>query len=418
MSQQGANIPANQFHVGQLVDQQTGESIVNSEWSPVYGWLNLTNKGGVYTGGGGTQGINSSLWGGSYLGYLNDLQTVNPQQYAIESQNPEQFSNGKIVVNPDGSYSLVDNAGQSYAFPNLPQPSASDNGVPTADTSAWDQIQQTLSGYGFTPDELSQLLAFAKNEIINGNSPTQIALDIQNQPAFQQRFPAIAQRQQNGLPPISVSDYLSLEDSYAQAEQAAGIPPNWASYDQLIANNVSPTEYSDRLTEGYEAVAKADPTVIQAFQDYYGAGPSQLAAYFLNPQKALPQLIQQATAAQIGGAASQSHYNTDQRYGPLVGSEGLSQDEALRLAQLGVTQAQAQSGFSQIAKESQVTGTLPGQGQHALTQDQLLNATFGSDGLSAQQIAENEQLQKNYFAQGTQVGASSTGLQGAGVVQR
>lgn len=401
-----------------------GENMADAVYDPSYGWLGLTTKGGVYqeeTGPGQTQ-IGSGMYGGSYLGYLNTLQQTNPSQYAVESQSPMQFSGSGLSIGANGAYTLTSTGGQTYNFNGVAGAQATtnvSNAFQSNQQSAYDQIQSVLSGYGFTGSQLSQLMSWATNIIQNNGSATSSDLsaivqsELPNQTAFQQRFPAIAARQKAGLPAITVTDYLNLESAYAQAEQAAGIPPNWASYDNLIANNVSSQEYSDRLTQGYDVVAQGSPETLQAFQDYYGITPSQLAAYFTNPAKAEPLLIQQALASQIGGSAIQSGFGAQQAAG-----KGLSQAEALQLAQQGTTYSQAQQGFSQIAQEKQVLGALPGQQQPALTNDQVLGATFGSNGAAAQQIKQNEQLQKNYFAQGTNVTQTQTGLQGIGQIQR
>jgi hypothetical protein len=284
----------------------------------------------------------------------------------------------------------------------------------------YDQVQATLSGYGFTPAQLSQIMTFITNSVVNGDSVTQISNAIPNLPAFQQRFPAIAQRQAAGLPPITVADYLSTEQSYAQAEQQAGLPANWTSYDALIGANVSPAEYSSRLTQGFEVINNAPADVQQAFQSYYAQGisPSALAAYFLNPQAGATLLAQQAQSALIGQAAQQAGFNAGHQYGAGTGVEGLSQAEALRLSQMNVSQSQAQTGFAKIAQEQQNLQQLPGQKTAVPTQDQVLNATFGSDGATQEQIQLNQQQEINTDRGTNQTGTTQVGQQGAGAIQR
>src|SRR5581483_6622899 len=153
----------------------------------------------------------------------------------------------------------------------------------SAEQDAWAILLQTLQGYGFTGQDLTSLGNFVKQELINGTGSDQITLDLEQTPEFAKRFPAIVARRDQGLPAISPAEYVSLERSYSQLERAAGIPPNFTDqshYDQLIANDVSPSEYADRINKGYAVVAQGDPTVQQAFQDYYGITPGHLAAYF------------------------------------------------------------------------------------------------------------------------------------------
>lgn len=289
---------------------------------------------------------------------------------------------------------------------------------------AYSQIEATLAQYGFAGTDLAQLSNWAWNEIVSGNSAQQITLDLQQTPQFIARFPAIEARMKAGLPPVSVSQYLSLEDSYEQLERASGIPPNFASYDALIAADVSPSEYSDRITKGYQAVAMADPTVIQAFQAYHGISQGQLAAYFLDPTKSLPLLEQQAIQAQIGGAATMASFRNPGAPAPnavpTAPNSDLTADQALRLAQMGVTQTQAQQGFQTLSKEQQLYTPLPGQGTVGgpLSTDQLLNAQFGSDGQTQLELSLRAQFEKGTTSEGSGVAQTSGGATGVSNVQR
>ena len=293
--------------------------------------------------------------------------------------------------------------------------SPTSQGLTTAQQSAWDILQATLAAYQFTGTQLTQLVAWAKQEVISGNDPALIALQLQQQPAFIQRFPAIEARLKAGLPPISAAEYLANERTYSQLERAAGIPPNFASYDQLIAADVSPTEFADRINKGYLAVAQADPTVVKAFQDYYGVTAGQLAAHFLDPTKSAPLLEQQAVAAQIGGASAQSAFKATTAL-----PEGISQAQALRLAQMGVTQPVAQQGFQTLSAEQQLYSPLPGGGHVGTTPttDQLLNAQFGSDGQTKLQLELQAGFEKGTTNEGVAVGKTAQGATGVSSVQR
>ncbi len=180
---------------------------------------------------------------------------------------------------------------------------------------------------------------------------------------------------------------------------------------------MSPVEFSDRINQGYQLVAQADPTVVKAMQDFYGVSTGQLAAYFLDPTKAAPILHQQAISAQLGGASAMAKFTGTQQTGT---PEGISADQAFRLAQLGVTQPQAQQGFQKLAIERQLYQPLPGGGQvgNPLTTDQLLNAQFGSDAQTQLQLQLQAEFEKGTTQQGTQVAQTSAGATGVGAVQR
>lgn len=281
--------------------------------------------------------------------------------------------------------------------------------------SALSTIEQTLASYGFSGTQLQQLVSFAWSQIQDNVPAAQVALNIQNQPAFIQTFPAISERIAAGLPPITPAEYLSDLDSYTQTLVSAGIDPTSVNLNDLVAKDVSPSELSSRIQQGYVAIAMAPQDVINAFQQYYGTTKGQLVQYFTNPSANQATLLQQATAAQIGGAAMGAGFegaNGQSTTSPI------SQSLALQLAQQGVTYSQAQSGFAQLASEAQLYSKLPGQGEvqtgpgggspYTASTSQLAESAFqgAQGGLETQQLQLQAQREENYFKQGTQLGSS------------
>lgn len=329
---------------------------------------------------------------GRHGNLAGDMANLQQAQRVLDAYNPRAAAT-------TGTIGGV--AGQPVGIGNAPA-----SGLNSTQQNAWSDLQQLLQEYGFSGQSLTQLVNWAKGEIINGSSENQITLDLMQTPQFKQRFPAIGVLAGEGIA-ITPADYINMEQSYAQAEQQAGLPPNFASYDALIAAQVSPSEYSARLNQGYLAVAMAPPETIQAFQDYYGVNKAQLAGYFLNPKASEPLLLQHALAAQIGGASATSGFGQ------------VSAAQAGQLAQMGVTYPQAQTGFQKLSEEKQLEQPLTGQRQaNPFTTDQLLRAQFGSNGQVAQQLQIQADLEKGYFQQGTQVASGQTGQTGTGVNQR
>ena len=279
-----------------------------------------------------------------------------------------------------------------------------------ANESALAQIKTTLTNYGFSADQVASLSAFAWGEIQNNIDPTQAALDLQSQPAFIAKFPAIRERVTAGLPPITPAEYLSTLDSYTQTLNAAGISPSSLDLNNLVAKDVSPTELSDRVQQGYLAVAQAPQDVISAMQNYYGVTKGQLVQYFTDPTKHEATLLQQAAAAQIGGAATGSGFMGKNAQST---TPAISQELALQLAQQGVTYQQAQSGFATLANQAQLYNPLPGQGQvrgnggAPYTANQLAEAQFFG-GPAEQALQLQAQQEQAYFKQGTSVGTSGS----------
>lgn len=196
---------------------------------------------------------------------------------------------------------------------------------------------------------LGSLTSWAWQQLQNGATPDEIAVNIRTTPQWKQQYWMIDQRQKDGLPPISEAEVQSYRDTAYQLADTYGLPKGFVN-DQLIgqwiADDKSVSELDSVLKDGYDQVQKADPLVRQAFSDMFGVknGDAALAAYFTDPSKAEPLLLQQAQAAQFGGNAS--------RYGI-----NLSAQDAMTLAQAGVTQDRAMTGFQHVDQLSSLFQT-------------------------------------------------------------
>lgn len=107
-------IPQDVFGVGQLVNPTTGEYVTAAGFSPVFGWLNETNLGGIYTGGGGTTPISQANYGGSYLGYVGSAFGQGTDAANAERAAHGQF--GTLLIGPQGQYTEVNTQGEKYTF--------------------------------------------------------------------------------------------------------------------------------------------------------------------------------------------------------------------------------------------------------------------------------------------------------------
>lgn len=106
--------PANAFSIGQSLGLP-GERVVSSIFSPVIGWLNASNYGGVYTGGGGSGQLPGAQ---SYLGYLDLFRA----KYGSAAAQAEQAGHGTFGANalslvPGGyGYTLTNVGGEKYTY--------------------------------------------------------------------------------------------------------------------------------------------------------------------------------------------------------------------------------------------------------------------------------------------------------------
>lgn len=110
---------------------------------------------------------------------------------------------------------------------------------------AFARIQTVLDQYG-----ISGLGDWLWGEIKANNPESQIMLDLQNQPAFQARFPGMKALQAAGLPAITPAQYLATENAYKRNLAELGFDTKSlspADFVPLFTSNLDPTEMKNRL---------------------------------------------------------------------------------------------------------------------------------------------------------------------------
>lgn len=221
----------------------------------------------------------------------------------------------------------------------------------------------------------------------DGASEATIMIQLQETPEYKTRFAANESRIKKGLQVLTPAEYLSTEDSYRQVLRSYGLTQfdNDSYVKQFIANDVSPTELSNRVVMAVQRVQNADPAVIKTMKDYYGIGQGDVLAYVLDPEQQLPKIQRQIAAAEIGVAARVQGLET-----------GVAVAE--QLAAQGITQGEAQKGYATIAdilptaeKLSAIYGkTVAGYGQAEAEQEvfnSLASAQRKRQKLTATEVA-------------------------------
>jgi hypothetical protein len=256
-------------------------------------------------------------------------------------------------------------------------------------------MNAVLSTYG-----LSDLSEYVYNEIIvketvNINNPDAIIFAIREQPAYQKRFSANKERVKNGFEELDPASYIALEDQYRATLSANGMPVSFYDskddFDAMIGGSVSNAELQSRIQDGYRAVQDADPEVKRQMQQLYGVSEGDLAAYFIDPNRMKPLLVaadykRQAQAAKIAARGSE-----------LAGIQltgGLAED----LARRGITETEAETGFTAIGKLGELTTQLSG--ETALSQEQIIGQQFGTDVAAAQELEKRKRRRVGEFAGG------------------
>jgi hypothetical protein len=185
---------------------------------------------------------------------------------------------------------------------------------------------------------LTGLASKIKELAIAGATEATITLQLMETPEYQQRFAANADRIKKGLAALTPAEYVNVEDSYRQVLRAYGLKQfdNDAYVRQFIANDMSPTELSNRVVTAVQRVQNADPALINQLKQYYNIGATDMVAYVLDPEQQFQKIERQIAASEIGVAA---------------GRQGLQAGVSVaeQLAAQGVTEAEARKGYSTIA---------------------------------------------------------------------
>ena len=284
------------------------------------------------------------------------------------------------------------------------------NPTPSSVASSYDNLVNGLENWGFSKQQIASLgpRAFAA---INGGLTSKGGVNswLRQQPEYAQEFSGNIERMKKGLPPLAENLYTSYVQQMQEYGRAAGLPQGFltnAEIGTLIANEVKPAEFAQRLADGYTAVMKADPSVLKNLQAF-GVQPGQLAAFALDAKKAEPLISQQVNAAKLMSAAQDAGFQ-----------QQLKADQAMKFAQFAEAPGQSMSGVAQGIQQAGtmkgLMGTAPGQARQGLTQDQLLQGAVGTSTAAQQTLAGAQQAQAAPLKAGGGDVINQKGVVGAG----
>jgi len=229
-----------------------------------------------------------------------------------------------------------------------------------------------------------------------------IKSDPSTAPAYQARFPALAQLQKTN-PAMTEGDYIAKENAdrgllYQYLGPAAKAFDNTNSLGNIMTQLIGTNELQSRLQAIHdEANASADTKAWM--KNTYGLSDQDVAAAWLDPKLTADQVALRDTASQIGGAGVTSGFGT------------LTQAQAEALAQNGVTQSQAQNTFAKIGNYGQLEQTLPGNDSGSISQDDLLNGAFNG-GAAGAELSQLQGARVAQFQEGGGMQADSSGVTG------
>ena len=261
--------------------------------------------------------------------------------------NQTKDANGSVVTEySDGTTSTTTKDGVTTTTGNT---TGNTTQLPTTSAaqekrqSAYDTLYNEFNKYG-----LGSMVERVKGLITDASaSPSQFSIALQNTPEYQKRFAANQDRIKAGLQALTPAEYIGLEDQYQNIMRNYGLPASYYSKDtlgtqsgfsKLLANDVSAAELEDRIATAQQRVQNSNPEVLQALRQFYpDISNADILSYALDPQNALTNIKRKVTAAEIGGAAL---------------AQGLQAQggTAESLAGYGITKAQAQQGYANVAE--------------------------------------------------------------------
>ena len=256
-------------------------------------------------------------------------------------------------------------------------------------------LTNTLKFYGLNdPALINEIRAALANRTITGSSSIdEIGIQLRESPAFKQRFIANEKRRELGKPVYSVTQLLQLESQYRRNLRDSGMPAGFyddpVSLQNFLINDISPDEILARVTQGYQAVRNADPTVINELKTLYNLDDGSIAAFFVDPTKAQDNILRAARAAEVGAQARKQ------------AGIALTATSAEELVRQGVTEAEAQAGFTTFKQQESLYRPL--MGEETLTQEEAIAGTLGTSAQAAQRVGTRKRRRRGEFEAGGKV---------------
>jgi hypothetical protein len=289
------------------------------------------------------------------LAILADTNAARQQTLVAQGKSPEQIAAqvqavidglpaqsaelAAIIKEADTAIAGVNAAGADVvAAGGVFEPAKSD--ITKDDRDAFALLEQTFKNYG-----LEDLVPAIKGYMTRNLGPNQAALKLREEPAYITRFKGNDVRRNAGLNALSEAEYLALEDSYSQTLRAYGVQTylgadaktRQKAMVDIIGNDISATEFRDRIDTVVTRVTNADKQIKETLRTFYDIKDEDLTGYFLNPKENLPKLQEKVTAAEIGAAAKSQGLTT-------------SVTGATALAQFGITKKEAEAGYATIGE--------------------------------------------------------------------
>lgn len=268
----------------------------------------------------------------------------------------------------------------------------------TKGQSVFDWAKQVLGTWGLDDPAILDAIKNARNQ-------NDMLVQIRESDAYKKRFAGNIARADAGFGMLSEAQYLAQEESYRQAMHAAGLPAkfydNPEDFAELMGGDISPAEVADRAKLAGDAMHNSDPEFVKAMKRMYGLTKGELAAYALDPDRAMPLLQRRFDAMEIGAEAGRFDI------------KGAKKGWLNRLVSQGIDQAQAREAFGKVDAIAGDLGRLAAtSGVKKSTDKQLANNELGVGGAKSRKKAKRDNVLRSQERANLSGGAGGSGMFG------
>lgn len=277
--------------------------------------------------------------------------------------------------------------------------------------AAVDELKAILTYYG-----LGSLADVLSARIIDDpslvNSEPALLATVRDTTEYKTRFKGNETRRAAGLMELSARDYVQQENAYRQVLASNSLPKGFYDtqddFNSFIGGDVSPQELNARVAQGYNAVMQAEPGTKAELKRLYGLSDGDVAAFFIDPKKFnQSDAIKKAQAATVASEARRQ-----------AGFD-ITATQAEALATEGIDRSQAAQGFQQIGATQELYGTTTTEtalGQQAISQEQQISGTFGTNAEARKAITARKRSRQAKFESGGGFASTQTGTSALGTV--
>lgn len=246
----------------------------------------------------------------------------------------------------------------------------------TPGQSVLDWAKQTLGTWGLDDPAILDAIKNARNE-------NDMLVKIRESDAYKKRFAGNIARAKAGFGMLNEAQYLAQEESYRQAMHAAGLPKGFYDspddFAQLMGGDVSVAEVTARADMAGTAMVNKDPEFVKAMKRMYGLTKGELAAYAMDPDRALPLLQRRFDAMELGAEAGRFDIDRGNK-------RWLN-----KLVSQGVDQGAARQAFGKVDAIEGDVGRLAGlAGVKQSSDKQLANNELGVGGKKSRRRAKRD----------------------------